>query len=83
MLSFPKNERAIAAKLLKMAADEFSNHGCNDIDELFINLTEYEKNLLEKEINEYIVKDPNNPIKLNQVPDWMLMLFYAFKLEQI
>ncbi len=25
-------ERAFAAQLLKLAADEFGNHGCNDLD---------------------------------------------------
>jgi len=28
-----ENEKKLAAELLDMASDEFSNHGCNDMDE--------------------------------------------------
>jgi len=39
-----EKENKLAAKMLTMASDEFSNHGCNDIDEsLFADWTDEEK----------------------------------------
>ena len=53
------NAWAILAKLLEIAADEFSNHGCNDFDlpntpenrELMTTLEKLEYSIVEQELN--------------------------------
>jgi hypothetical protein len=88
MLS-PK-ERRLAAHLLNIAADKFSNHGCNDIDKETIDapgFTDEEKVAFVREMVEWNgdpeeMKDEITPKKFHNSMDWILMRFLADKLEK-
>ena len=75
-------EKQLAAKMLEMASDEFSNHGCNDIeDSVYEGWTLEERQQFVKEFHEWN-GDPENFDK-----DWLhlgdstIMSFLAYKLE--
>ena len=74
-------EKQLAAKMLEMASDEFSNHGCNDIeDSVYEGWTLEERQHFVKEFHEWN-GDPENFAK-----DWLhledstIMSFLAYKL---
>lgn len=76
-------ERKLAVAFLKMASEEFSNHGCNDFDltKLVPELEERQRILKEmyewgKDASSY---DPNY---CDITYDWYLMSFIAHKLKQ-
>ena len=75
-------EAELAAKLLEMAAEEFSNHGCNDFK-----LPNTHANwVLAKEVyttDEGTIDDIERPILPNPiiVPDWLLMRHLAKKIR--
>lgn len=74
----------IISNLLRMASDEFSNKNCNDIDsELIHNLTEKEKDELLSEINKWNgnTLEGCNFESVHEIPDFILMNFYADKLQ--
>lgn len=74
-------ELLLAADLLRMAADEFGNHGCNDIDEALVSrFTTEEKIVLAKELGEYN-GDPEEERNFMHIGDYALMGFMAFKLR--
>lgn len=62
----------LASKMLKIASEEFSNHGCNDLDKDVIELSNTE---LCKQIEIWNGDDEWSIDNLDQVPDWMLMDF--------
>ena len=76
-------EMKLIAKLLQLAADEFSNHGCNDfrVDEL----------LTEEEMIELFnaTHDKDNQLDAYRYPDramkrgddWVLMQYLAERIE--
>lgn len=71
-----KNEKRLAAELLRMAADEFSNHGCNDYE-----FPAWFKPLEQNELMaEY---EARNGKELDDTPpgDWEVFLALADKLE--
>ena len=70
----------LASKMLDLASDEFSNHGCNDLDRDVINSVDNEQEIC-KQIEEWN-GDPGFPTKLDQVPDWMLMRFLCDKIKK-
>ncbi len=72
-----ENIELIISKLLDLASDEFSNHGCNDLDKEIESLITPE---LLKEIR--IWNDPEDtwPEHASQIGDATLMRFLAHKL---
>jgi len=73
----------LMAKLLEMAADEFSNHGCNDVEQSIYEecgFSDADKATLIHEMQQWNgdTKDPH-PTKLMHIQDWMLMRFFAAK----
>jgi hypothetical protein len=77
-----KKELELAAFLLNRAADEFSNHGCNDIDSEIVavaNFTPEEEAEFCKAYRKWN-GDDDGPEKLTLVGDYSLMAFLAGKL---
>lgn len=72
-------ECKLAAKLLKLAGDEFANHSCNDFD-LVRNggLTKAEAKELAVKIQEW---DGNNDEGYYADLDWLLMDYLAWRLN--
>lgn len=80
-------ERKIAAKLLRMAASEYANHGCNDFSLREAGLTDAEARGLIEILNEW--NQRNNPAGFEADPpetdivmDWLLMRCLADTLER-
>jgi hypothetical protein len=75
-------EKKLASCLLKEAANEFGNHGCNDVDEkLYDGWTKEERQQFCKEFEEWNGSpDDYNPNFL-YLPDFALMDFLAYKIE--
>ena len=72
-------EANIASKLLDMASDEFSNHGCNDLEkEIEVLIT---PELLE-EMRVWNNKNETWPEHAGQIGDSTLMRFMAYKLAR-
>ena len=78
-----KKEKRLIAELLGMASNEFSNHGCNDLDWLvFKDWTLKEKKELIKEFCEYNGNpDESEIFNLAWIGDSSLMDFFAHKLK--
>ena len=80
-----RKEKLLAVSLLNIAADEFSNHGCNDMDQaLFdaIGFTEAEKAAMVVEfarINEH-VEHPVDIHPFAEIGDWQWMAYLADRL---
>lgn len=78
-----QNQKNLAAKLLGISSEEFSNHGCNDLDEgTFKDWTTAEKAeflLAGKYWNgadlEISIED------IETIPDWMAMDILAYQLK--
>lgn len=72
-------QKLLAAKLLRLASDDFSNHGCNELDsDTFDGWTDAEKADLLFELRS-CNNDPE--IEVEYVGDSGLMDFFAWKLE--
>lgn len=77
-------EFSLAAKLLKMADEEFGNHGCNDVDESFWDgWTKEERQEFVKEFHEWNGDPEEYDPNFLHLPDFCLMGFLAAKLENI
>ena len=63
----------LSARMLEIASDKFSNHGCNDLDNETLELVSNEE-VLCKQIEEWN-GDPGYPKSIENVPDSMLMDF--------
>lgn len=76
-----KAHAKLTAKMLKMAADEFSNHGCNDftLENTPENRELYEK-MMKECCGETVTVRPNHEIIYAQ--DWMIMSYLAKILER-
>jgi hypothetical protein len=75
-------EKKLAADLLKLAAEEFGNHGCNDIDDkLFEGWTDEEKTSLCRDYE--MVNSEGRDYEEGDVitEDWIAMYAMAYKLE--
>lgn len=88
-MELTKAEKKIAAALLDRAAEEFSNHGCNDFELLTeANLTREEALEIANTMHAYQKEDdatydghPANPNATHLYSyDWMLMQMLAKKL---
>jgi hypothetical protein len=70
----------IAAKLLDQASDQFSNHGCNDLDKEVLEVIT-DKDALTKEVREW-VNDDGCPENISHMQDWHLMDYISEKLKE-
>jgi hypothetical protein len=78
-------ELNLAADLLRLAADEFSNHGCNDFD-LFEVMTPEEALELQQAMYAWNGDPENAPTEAKDAQwtqDWFLMGYLAAKLVPI
>lgn len=78
-----KKDKALAAHMLKMAAEEFGNHGCNDFNLAELGWTVEERRDLMKRMREDN-GDPENfdpKQDYKYFMDWWLMSFFAHQLE--
>ena len=74
-------EKELASKLLEYASDEFSNHGCNDIDKSFWKgWTKKDKQLFVKEYHDWNGDPEEYDEKCLYLSDWAVMSFLADKL---
>jgi len=83
-VSLTPKESKLAAHLLKMASDSYSNHGCNDLGQETIDaggFTEEEKVQFVKEYREWN-GDPDWPNKFESMMDYAVMNFIAAKLGE-
>lgn len=87
-MALTKNELKLISELLKLASDEFSNHGCNDLE---IPNTEENKQLLidminwngdEYEIEEEIPEIQKCKKKMLFTHDSFLMSYLAARCEE-
>jgi diadenosine tetraphosphatase ApaH/serine/threonine PP2A family protein phosphatase len=84
--------RNMAAWWLRRAADEFGNHGCNDLDDDFIkeaNLSDAEKVEFVKQFvlwngdqDEIASIEPIEPRDFDRLPDFALMGFLADRIKR-
>lgn len=86
-----KLQKKLAAYFLELASEEFSNHGCNDIDsdaiDIVLQMTNSERTKFCKEYHKYNRDDEETDIEDAQtemlnMSDWEYMSFLAYKLEQ-
>ncbi len=79
-------EKILASRLLEMAAAEFHEHGCNDVQpEMFAGLGDVEKVLLVKGFNEWFSKKNPNlnwQFELFNIGDDQWMNYLAHRLEE-
>ncbi len=76
--------RKLVAHLLEMASDEFSNHGCNELDlKAFVPDVE-DRRALMKELEAWNNSpDEYDPkAKYEDSDDWLLMRFFADKIRK-
>lgn len=74
-------ELELTSALLKMAADKFGNHGCNDVEEsIYDGWTIEERKKLVKEYEEYNGTPEEFDENFLHLPDFALMGFMAHKL---
>ena len=75
-------EKQLAAEFLELAGSEFSNHGCNDVDESFWkDWTLEERQQFVKEYYDYNGDPETYDPDFIHLPDWAIMKFLAHKLE--
>lgn len=72
-----ENEKKLLVRLLRMAVEEFSNHGCNDfkLDNNYEN-----RQLLLKAEDAFVPLEHCEQAHL-YTQDWLLMSYFADKLE--
>jgi hypothetical protein len=78
-MNLTKDERKLVAALLRLASDEYSNHGCNDFD-----LRDHGLEHMAEELNELEWPDEEDrPVSISPVvSDWLMMSRLADKLEE-
>lgn len=75
-------EEMLAAKMLDLASDEFSNHGCNDVEEsVYEGWTLDERKQFVKEFWEWNGSPEDYDEKFLHLQDHSIMAFLAFKLK--
>lgn len=76
-----KKEMWLAGELLSLAADEFGNHGCNDLDQsLLRDFTPEERADFAKTFSEWN-GDSENERSMEQLSDSVIMAFLAARLK--
>jgi hypothetical protein len=82
-IALTAKELRLAAKLLDMAADQFSNHGCNDLpDDAFDGWDEFEKTELAKKFDKYNGGHDAEESGIEIMGDDGLMAFFAAKIQR-
>ena len=82
MKNINKKELSLAAKMLKLASEQFSNHGCNDVDEnLYDNWTLEERQQFVKEFHQWNGNLEEYDETFLHLGDNTIMSFLAAKLE--
>jgi hypothetical protein len=82
MKNISKKELALAAKMLELASDQFSNHGCNDVDEnVYAGWTLEERQQFVKEFHEWNGDPEEYEETFLHLGDSTIMSFLAAKLE--
>ena len=75
-------EKQLAAKMLEMASDEFSNHGCNDVENsVWKGWSKEERMTFVKEYHEWNGDPEEFDSKYLHLPDFAIFSFLAHKLE--
>lgn len=75
-------EKQLAAKMLEMASDEFSNHGCNDVeDSVYDGWTLGERQQFIYEFHEWNGDPENFDKEWLRLGDSTIMAFLAYKLK--
>lgn len=75
-----QKEKKLAARLLRLASDQFSNHGCNDIDDdLLKDWTDEEKLKLSQSYHDWNGDPEEGEDEISE--DWILMIAIANKLD--
>ena len=80
-----RKENTFIAKLLRMAANEFSNHGCNDLDsDLEDIFSKEEWIVLMKKYHDYNgdPKEFTGKFESSLLQDWIWMRYFANVLEK-
>jgi hypothetical protein len=78
------SEKKLAAMLLRMAADIYSNHGCNDMPrEIVASFTPEEQAELAATYNQFMHDDTGDDFNVDMrgTMDWVWMRLLAKKLE--
>ena len=82
MKNISKKELSLAAKMLELASDNFSNHGCNDVDEnVYDGWTSEERQQFVKEFHEWNGDPEEYEETFLHLGDSTIMSFLAAKLE--
>jgi hypothetical protein len=89
-------EKKLIVYLLRRASDEFSNHGCNDLElvrdvgltpkesfEIRTAMHEWEKTQDDATGRSILGQDPPPSEKNHYTDDWFAMLFAAAKIEEL
>lgn len=77
-----KHEKQLTAKFLELAAGEFSNHGCNDVDEdFFEGWTKDQRQEFCKEWHEWNGDPDEYDPEWLSLPDYAIMDFLASKIR--
>lgn len=76
-------EKQLAAKMLQLASDEFSNHGCNDVEEsMYEGWSIEERQQFVKEFHEWNGDPEEFDPNFLHLGDDIIMSFLAHKLEE-
>lgn len=76
-----KNEKDLAALMLELASDEFSNHGCNDVDNrVWERWTTEERKAFVKEYYKYNGDPDEYDERDLELSDYAIMNFLGHKL---
>ena len=82
MKNISKKELALAAKMLELASDQFSNHGCNDVDgNVYDGWTLEERQQFVKDFHEWNGDPEEYEETFLHLGDSTIMSFLAAKLE--
>jgi hypothetical protein len=82
MQKISKKELALAAKMLELASDQFSNHGCNDVEEnVYDGWTLEERQEFVKDFHKWNGDPEEYEETFLHLGDSTIMSFLAAKLE--
>lgn len=79
-----QGEQLLASRLLRMAADHYGNHCCNDIDkEMFEGISADEKHLMEVDWNAFNCPrlDKDQYVPFDHIGDYAWMAYFARQLS--
>lgn len=76
---FTEKERKLLVALLKMAADEFSNHGCNDFDVRGLGFSPADCRDLWQKLADWDDPELAQRGDSHYFWDWMLLSYFADK----